>query len=78
MRWVTCIRTLGRCTTLTAISAEYQSTLDNTGIPVIVSRRGNCWDNAVAESFFATLEIELIDCRAWGSRIELRGEVSCA
>jgi putative transposase len=26
-----------------------------------MSRRGNCWDNAVAESFFATLEWELLD-----------------
>lgn len=26
-----------------------------------MSRRGNCWDNAVAESFCATLEWELLD-----------------
>jgi putative transposase len=26
-----------------------------------MSRRGDCWDNAVAESFFATLEKELLD-----------------
>ena len=26
-----------------------------------MSRKGNCWDNAVAESFFATLKAELVD-----------------
>jgi transposase InsO family protein len=30
-----------------------------------MSRRGNCWDNAVAESFFATLEVELIARHDW-------------
>ncbi|MCH9648383.1 MAG: integrase core domain-containing protein [Deltaproteobacteria bacterium] len=28
-------------------------------------RRGNCWDNAVAESFFATLKKELIHLSGW-------------
>jgi transposase InsO family protein len=31
------------------------------GILSSMSRRGNCWDNAVAESFFASLKIELVD-----------------
>ena len=26
-----------------------------------MSRKGDCWDNAVAESFFATLRVELVD-----------------
>ena len=30
-----------------------------------MSRRGNCWDNAVAESFFATIKKELIHRRYW-------------
>ena len=33
-----------------------------------MSRRGNCWDNAVAESFFATLERELIARHRWPTR----------
>jgi transposase InsO family protein len=33
-----------------------------------MSRRGNCWDNAVAESFFATLEFELIEQQVFASR----------
>lgn len=34
-----------------------------------MSRRGNCWDNAVAESFFATLKTELIFHESFVSRI---------
>jgi len=33
-----------------------------------MSRRGDCWDNAVAESFFATLEFELIEQQVFKSR----------
>ena len=37
--------------------------------------RGDCFDNAVAESFFATLKKELIHGRSWPSKAELRTEV---
>ena len=37
--------------------------------------RGDAYDNAVAESFFATLKKELIRRRSWPSRRELIGEV---
>jgi putative transposase len=37
--------------------------------------RGDCFDNAVAESFFATLKKELIHRRSWPTRAELRTEV---
>jgi len=33
-----------------------------------MSRRGDCWDNAVAESFFATLRAELVDDERHASR----------
>ena len=33
-----------------------------------MSRKGDCWDNAVAESFFATLEFELIELQVFKSR----------
>ena len=38
-------------------SREYQRLLAEHGIIGSMSRSGNCWDNAVAESFFATLKI---------------------
>jgi transposase InsO family protein len=33
-----------------------------------VGRKGQCWDNAVAKSFFATIKTELLDRRAWRTR----------
>jgi len=42
-------------------SKSYQKRLEDHGVTVSMSRKGNCWDNAVVESFFATLKIELGD-----------------
>jgi putative transposase len=56
-------------------SAEYRGALAELGITVSMSRKGNCWDNAVAESFFATLKTELVYGRSWQSREELRRAV---
>ncbi len=41
-------------------SDSYQKTLSRHGVNPSMSRKGNCWDNAVAESFFHTLKIELV------------------
>ena len=35
-----------------------------------MSRRGDCWDNAVAESFFATIKGELIDHEFYASHVD--------
>lgn len=40
-------------------SGDYRDALRDRGITCSMSRKGNCWDNAVAESFFATLKVEL-------------------
>ena len=45
------------------------------GIAQSMGSRGDCFDNAVAESFFATLKKELIHGRSWPSKAELRTEV---
>jgi transposase InsO family protein len=50
--------------------AAYQQRLAQHGITVSMSRRGNCWDNAVVESFFATLKAELVTSSRWASRAE--------
>jgi transposase InsO family protein len=42
-------------------SGEYQKALAERGIVASMSRKGDCWDNAVAESFFATIKAELIE-----------------
>lgn len=41
-------------------SEAFRSALRRNGIECSMSRKGNCWDNAVAESFFATLKKELV------------------
>ena len=53
-------------------SATYLEKLHSLGVEVSMSRRGNCWDNAVAESFFATLKAELVYGRTWTTRVALR------
>ena len=40
-----------------------------------MSRRGNCWDNAVAESFFSSLKKERIKRRIYASRQEAKSDV---
>ena len=45
------------------------------GVVLSVGRKGECWDNAVAESFFATIKRELIDTRSWPTRDGLRRAV---
>jgi putative transposase len=45
------------------------------GIAQSMGSKGDCWDNAVAESFFATLKKELIHRRSWPSKAELRSEL---
>lgn len=41
-------------------SHDYRNALQTAGITCSMSRKGNCWDNAVAESFFGTLKTELV------------------
>ena len=43
----------------TYASSDYRKALDARGLECSMSRKGDCWDNAVAESFFSTLKREL-------------------
>lgn len=42
-------------------STRYRKLLEDSDLVVSMSRKGDCWDNAVVESFFATLKVELGD-----------------
>jgi transposase InsO family protein len=53
-------------------SNDYQAMLATHGLVCSMSRRGNCYDNAAAESFFATLEHELLTGADFRSRAEAR------
>lgn len=48
-------------------SDAYRKALDERGIVPSMSRKGDCWDNAVSESFFATLRVELVDDEQYSS-----------
>jgi transposase InsO family protein len=50
----------------------YQRLLAAHGMEASMSKKGDCWDNAVVESFFATLELELIDVARWPTRAAAR------
>jgi putative transposase len=56
-------------------SDDYRRLLAAHGIECSMSRRGNCWDNAVVESFFATLKRELLYRRSWPSRDEAAASI---
>lgn len=56
-------------------SAAYQRQLKQAGFTSSMSRTGDCWDNAVAESFFATLTKELLDDGPFATRAEGRREL---
>jgi len=53
-------------------SGDYRALLEGQQVVASMSRKGNCWDNAVAESFFATVEVELIEDSDWHTRAEAR------
>lgn len=54
---------------------EYQRTLKINGIQCSMSRKGDCWDNAVMESFFATLKKELIHRQKYETRASARHSI---
>ncbi len=53
-------------------SDAYRKVLKGHGLVCSMSRKANCWDNAVAESFFSTLKMELIHRRTWDDRATAR------
>ena len=50
------------------VSDRYLQLLHHHGIRPSMSRKGNCWDNAVAESFFHTLKSECVDLESFATR----------
>lgn len=56
-------------------SRDYQRRLAEAGIRCSMSRKGNCWDNACVESFFATLKKELIHDARYATREDARQDV---
>ena len=57
------------------VSLAFGRAAREAGIAVSMGSRGDAYDNAVAETFFATLKKELVNRRSWPSRLELRSAV---
>ena len=53
-------------------SQQFASLAAEFGIRLSVGRTGQCWDNALDESFFATIKRESLDTTAWPSRAAAR------
>jgi transposase InsO family protein len=53
-------------------SAEFRALCETHGVKQSMGRTGVCWDNALAESFFATYKLELIEPRSWQTRARTR------
>ena len=56
-------------------SDDYQRLLEEMNVVCSMSRKGNCWDNAPVESFFATLKCELIHHKRYRTRDEARADI---
>jgi len=56
-------------------SKEYQALLKKAGIGCSMSRKANCWDNAVAESFFSTLKREWVHGKRYRTRSDARADI---
>jgi transposase InsO family protein len=56
-------------------SAAYAALAEENEVILSTGRTGQCWDNALAESFFSSLKGELIDTRAWPTRAGARRAV---
>jgi putative transposase len=57
------------------VSLAFGQACGKAGIARSMGSRGDCFDNAVAESFFATLKKELVRRQSWPTRAELRQAV---
>jgi putative transposase len=53
-------------------SAQYAALAADCQVALSVGRKGQCWDNALAESFFASYKGELIDTWPWPTRAMAR------
>ena len=57
-------------------SALYQEMLERHGFVCSMSRKGNCWDNAVAERFFLNLKMERVWQRQYANHAEAKADIT--
>ena len=57
------------------MSLEFSQLLDDNEIKGSMSRKGDCWGNAVAESFFGSLKQERVQWRSYQTRYEAQQDI---
>jgi putative transposase len=57
-------------------SHAYRAVLERRGITISMSHVGNCWDNAIVESFFSSLKAELLSQADWRTHDEAEAAVA--
>jgi putative transposase len=53
----------------------YRTLIEQNDFLRSMSRKGDCWDNAIAESFFATIKGDLLDRRSWATRAQVEAAI---
>lgn len=56
-------------------SESYRHLLQSTGAQISMSRKGNCWDNAITERFFGSLKSECTQEKNYATRAQARAEI---
>ena len=56
-------------------SKDYRALAADLGVTLSLGRKGECWDNAVSESWFSSFKNELVDTRPWPTIVGLRHDV---
>ncbi len=56
-------------------SKEYRILLEANAILASMSRKGDCWDNSVVESFFKTLKVELVYQKRYLTRDDAKADI---
>ena len=56
-------------------SSEYQRLLNKHGMICSMSRKGNCYDNACAETFFSTIKCEMLYHKKYETREEAHKDI---
>jgi putative transposase len=57
-------------------SGEFAELAGDCKVRLSTGRKGQCWDNALAESFFGSIKGELLDLQAWPTRAGVRRAVT--
>jgi transposase InsO family protein len=56
-------------------SHSYREALQDSGVTASMSRRGNCYDNAVIESFWHSLKVEMVHRRVFATRSQAESDI---